>query len=61
MIITLKGGFQVLGALFTMGTRRQRRGWPRWLTLVAFPMGLLNGYLLSLWQYRRREQREPVS
>jgi len=50
-----------LGARFIMGTRRPRRGWPTWLTLVAFPVGLLNGYLLSLWQRDRREQREPVS
>ncbi|WP_157049505.1 MULTISPECIES: hypothetical protein [Moorella (nom. illeg.)] len=46
-------------ARFTMGSRPQRRGWPWWLTLLAYPMGLLDGYLLSIW-LRRRQQQEPA-
>ncbi|MEW8959889.1 hypothetical protein MHOCP_11790 [Moorella humiferrea] len=47
-------------ARFTMGTRSRGRGLPWWLTLLAYPMGLLDGYLLSIWM-RRRQQQEPAS
>ncbi|WP_180371562.1 hypothetical protein [Neomoorella thermoacetica] len=49
----------MLRARLNMGSRRQRRGWPWWLTLLAYPMGLLDGYLLSWW-LRRRQQQEPA-
>ncbi|MGI9860285.1 hypothetical protein SDD30_02740 [Moorella naiadis] len=46
----------MLRARLAMRSRReQRRGWSWWLTLLAYPMGLLDGYLLNWWLRRRQE------